>query len=312
MSKAKTKVDKTLVEEFVKKKFASYAESFEVISGGESSQGFFFSSQNNEYVIRVNKRVFGFEKDKYAYQAFHSSEILIPETFMLGKLTDELYFSITKRAAGKLFSELNRKETAGAIHTIIQTLDAIHSIDISNTSGFGSFDTQGKANLKSFRDHLEKLITEMPEDYEKEAGNKLLEKNIIVGLLEKYKTLLDYSSDVRSLVHADFGFSNTTVDNNEITGIFDWEHAMYGDFLYDVAWLDFWGNRESSKIKVDYKNIFLKHYQERGTDIKNYNERILLYKLNFGIGAMMFFVRSEQEKKYSDTKAHLLGLTKDL
>lgn len=57
MSTAKTKVDREIVENFIKEKFSTDAHSFETISDGEGSQALFFSSNNKEYVIRVNKIV---------------------------------------------------------------------------------------------------------------------------------------------------------------------------------------------------------------------------------------------------------------
>ena len=42
------------------------------------------------------------------------------------------------------------------------------------------------------------------------------------------------------LLHGDYGFDNVLVDQGKISGVLDWANAKYGDFLYDVAWLDFW------------------------------------------------------------------------
>ena len=64
MSTAKTKVYKENVVDFIKKSFSKDAGSFETITDGELSQGFFFSANNRNYVVRVNKRLIGFEKDK--------------------------------------------------------------------------------------------------------------------------------------------------------------------------------------------------------------------------------------------------------
>ena len=302
MSTAKTKIDKEIDSEFVKNSFSKDADSFETITDGEGSQGFFFSSNNRDYVIRVNRRLNGFEKDKYAYEHFYSKDIPIPKTNLLGKLNKNLYFSITERAKGKLLSDCSEKEKYSSMPSIIKTLDAIHTVNISNTQGFGSFDSQGKANFQSCADALTEQITRMPEGFKKEADNELLEKDVIEYLLKKYKALLKYCPEIKYLVHGDFGSNNATVDNHQITGVFDWELALYGDFLYDVAWLDFWGGN------IDFKGIFLKHYQEKGVDTENYEERILCYKLNFGIGALMFYVNSGQEKKYLYAKAELMKI----
>ena len=115
MSTAKTKIDKEIVIEFVKNSFSKDADSFETITDGEGSQGFFFSSNNRDYVIRVNRRLNGFEKDKYAYEHFYSKDIPIPKTNLLGKLNKNLYFSITERAKGKLLSDCSEKEKYSSI-----------------------------------------------------------------------------------------------------------------------------------------------------------------------------------------------------
>lgn len=302
MSTAKTKVDKENVIDFVKNSFSKDADFFETIAEGESSQSFFFSAEERDYVIRVNKRLNGFEKDKYAYDHFNSQDIPIPKTILLGKLNKNLYFSITERAKGKLLSDCNSKEVQSSIPSIIKTLDAIHAVNISKAKGYGSFDSQGKANSQSNMDGVEGLMKETSEDFKKEANNKLLEKDLIVKLLKKYKALSRFCPETRNLVHGDYGSNNTTVDNHQITGVFDWEHASYGDFLFDVAWLDFWDD------KVDYKEIFLKHYQEKGVDVKDYEERILCYKLRFGTGSLMFYIKSGQDEKYLVAKAKLMKI----
>jgi|TARA_Y100000310_G_C20622058_1_gene783913 hygromycin-B 4-O-kinase len=302
MSTAKTKIDKEIIVEFVKNSFSKDAESFETIADGEMSQGFFFSANKKDFVIRVNKRLNGFEKDKYAYEHFYSKDMPIPKTILLGELNKNLYFSITERAKGRLLCDYNEKETHNSMPNIIKTLDAIHAVDISKTKGFGSFDSQGKTDFQSHTDALTKQIKMTLESFKKEADNKLLEKDVIEYLLKKYKALFKYCPEIRYLVHGDFGSDNVTVNNNQITGVFDWELASYGDFLFDVAWLDFW------RDNIDYKGIFLRHYQKKGVDTKNYEERILCYKLNFGIGSLMFYINSGQEKKYLATKAELMKM----
>ena len=164
MSTAKTKVYKENVVDFIKKSFSKDAGSFETITDGELSQGFFFSANNRNYVVRVNKRLIGFEKDKYAYEHFHSEDIPIPKTILLGKFDKNLYFSITDRAKGKLISDCNQEETQSSMPSIIKTLDAIHAVNISNVKGYGSFDLQGKASKQSNMDGVEELMKETSKD----------------------------------------------------------------------------------------------------------------------------------------------------
>lgn len=254
----------------------------------------------------------GFEKDKYAYEKFSSSKLPIPETVLLGNFNENLVFSITYRAKGKLTSTSSKQEVELALPNIIETLDAIHQIDISDSVGYGAFDSSGNATLSTFREHLDKAVTEIPELLHKNAACPFLEADVVNSLLEKYKKLLDYCPNVRYLVHGDYGFNNLMIDGDKVTGVFDWEHGMYGDFLYDVAWLDFWGNRPDLNNGINYADVFLKHYQERGVEIENYHERVLLHKLNLGIKSLTFYAYSNQEHKYNDAKAMLLKLTENI
>jgi hypothetical protein len=47
-------------------------------------------------------------------------------------------------------------------------------------------------------------------------------------------------STERVLLHGDLGFTNLLADERGITAVLDWANAMYGDPLYDLAWLSYW------------------------------------------------------------------------
>jgi hygromycin-B 4-O-kinase len=44
----------------------------------------------------------------------------------------------------------------------------------------------------------------------------------------------------RRLIHQDLINRNVLVTGTKITAVFDWGNAMYGDPLYDAAWLIYW------------------------------------------------------------------------
>ncbi len=303
MSTIKTKIDSGKVLVFLNENFAKNINSIETIVGGEISQGFFFSSGGKDYVIRINKKPDGFEKDRYAYKHFNSKNIPIPETLAMGKLDDTLHYSITERVRGKTMDNLDKTQTLSLVPSIIKTLDAIHNTPISNVE-FGDWGNNEVAKNSSWNEHLLKFIDRNSSDIEKGRCKDFLEKDIIQKLTKKYLSLLDYCPEIKHLIHADFGFSNTLADGKKVTGVIDWANSKYGDFLYDVAWLSFW------EQKIDYKNIFLGHYIKNNINIDNFEERILCYKLHFGIGSLFFFAKSDQEKVYSTTREMLLELIK--
>lgn len=301
MSTIKTKIDNEVVLNFLKSDFAPDIQSLTTIKEGETSQAFSFSSKDSEFIIRVNPKKHGFEKDKYAYEHFNSQKVPIPKTFQIGQLSDNFYYSITEKAMGKVIDHFEKEEIRRFIPELIAVLDSIHSFDIGETQ-FGDWEVDGKALETSWKNYLHKLIRRF-EGYEnKTPGSTLLEPAIVQKLVARYKELVDYCPNIRHLVHADYGFNNLLSDGKKITGVIDWELSKYGDFIYDIAWLSFW------ETAIDYADIFLKHYQKMNVSVPNFQERLLCYKLHFGLGALSFFSNSEQEKSYKQTKERLLGL----
>ena len=104
------------------------------------------------------------------------------------------------------------------------------------------------------------------------------------------------------LIHADYGGNNLMSDGKKITGVLDFGNSSYGDFLYDVAWLDFWWN------ELDYKKEFYNYYAKKGVDLTDFEERILCYQLHMGLGILGFFIMSEQKDKYDYAKKRIFGL----
>jgi len=321
MSTLKTKIDNEEVFDFLKKNFSADIPSLTPIKEGETSQAFSFSSKAGEFVIRVRSacaaqaRKDGFEKDKYAYEHFDSENIPVPCMFQMGRLNDQLCYAITEKAKGKIIDYFTKDEVRTFMLAQIETLDAIHNFDVSNTSHFGDWDSQGHARKASWKEYLLQLVDDFSVFEDKES---ILKCDVIETVLARFTELIDYCPNIRHLVHGDFGFNNVLSDGKRITGVIDWELSKYGDFLYDAAWLSFW------ETEIDYAGIFLKHYkdlpfgqnlsvryvrsEDTGVSVPNFHERILCYKLHFGLESLKFSSDSQQEATYRWTKERLLGL----
>jgi hygromycin-B 4-O-kinase len=69
-------------------------------------------------------------------------------------------------------------------------------------------------------------------------------------------------------------------------------NARYGDFLYDVAWLDLWSPKDG------WHDRFRQYYQSRGRDIPFYSERILCYQTNMSLDALKFYAKGGNKAAY--------------
>jgi hygromycin-B 4-O-kinase len=56
----------------------------------------------------------------------------------------------------------------------------------------------------------------------------------------RLKDMVASCPEERHLIHSDLLHYNVLVAGDQISAVFDWGCALYGDLLYDVAWLTFW------------------------------------------------------------------------
>jgi hygromycin-B 4-O-kinase len=129
-----------------------------------------------------------------------------------------------------------------------------------------------------------------------------LERDIWESLYIRMVKLLDSCPDDRYLVHSNYGFGNVLAEGGRITAALDWLDAKYGDFLYDVAWLDFWAP------EIGFQARFATHYAERGVAVPNYAERILCYECYIALDALRFFAKRRNEEAYRWARERILVL----
>jgi hygromycin-B 4-O-kinase len=76
-----------------------------------------------------------------------------------------------------------------------------------------------------------------------------------------------------------------------ITAVLDWLDAQYGDFLYDVAWLDFWSSGFA--------------FPERC--VAHYAERILCYQRSIALNVLRFFAQRQNVEAYRFARHAILS-----
>lgn len=289
MSTVKTQVKISEVKRFLQKEFGESITLLKPVGGGEYSCAFVFNAKDEKYIIRVNKTAKSYRKDRYAYNNFHSNTIPIPKIIRIGRFNKRLYFTISERAEGKLLDDFTIKELNKLLPQIVNVLDAIHSTKISGKNRkAGDLNTRGIGTFDSWKEYI--LAKRNRTGMEKEFFGEIEAK---IASLIKY-----CPGEKQYLVHGDYGFNNVLSDGKKITGVIDWGESKYGDFLYDVAWLDFWSHN------IKYAKKFKIHYQRVGTKIPNYEERIACYKLFLGLSSFNFFTNSGQKHNASWVKKH--------
>lgn len=301
MSTAKTQVNQDQLESFFHDHLHLPEAAYQTVADGELSQAYFYETPEGERVLRINSQTQeGFLKDQYAADHFPDAGIPVPKILETGELEPGMFFSISERVPGQTLDKLSAEEMDSLMPEIIKTVDAIHSIPPMG-EGFGYWQLDGSGKYTSWRETLAAM--QVADDDDKLPGVDFFDQALHDQLKAKIDALLTYCPEERVLLHADFGFNNTLSDGKSITGVIDWHGSMYGDPLFDVAWLDFWGSKQG------YAARFRQYYESRGRLPAHFDERIKCYSLLTGMGSLAFFAKSGQPEKYEFAKNRVFSIS---
>lgn len=300
MSTAKTRVPTAELRDFFNWHLGLPDAQYETIEEGETSQAYFFDDSEGPRVLRINSSMQeGFLKDKFAAEHFAKDDLPIPRTYEVGEVSPGIYFSITERAQGKLLNQFNVEETDAMMAEIIRTATLIHDTPPVGL-GYGWWDPAGQGRFANWPDAVRAMQT-APDDH-KLHDVAFFDQAIHDDLQGDIERLIPYCPAERSLLHGDYGFKNTLADGQKITGVIDWQSSMYGDPLYDVAWLEFWRKEQR------FAEQFREYYASMNREMKHFNERIRCYSLLTALSSMAFFAKSGQPDKYDFSKQRLQTL----
>lgn len=298
MSDHKPSINTTQVLTLLQDHFALSITGLTPLEGGEVAQTFSFSVAGQDYIIRFNSSALAeaFAKEAYIFRHFTSPHVPMPTIEHLGQFQNFSY-AISSKLPGQQLNKLPLEEFKRLIPALIETLVAIHQIDVRDRTGFGSFDAQGVGQSPTWRDHLAGVNQEEPEGqffgkWHHLFETSFLERAYFESFYNRLVEALPYCPEERYLVHGDYGFDNVLAAEGAITAVLDWPNAKYGDFLYDVAWLDFWA------AEANFHAQFHQYYLTHGWAIPHYTERIHCYQAYMGLNALRFFAKVGNHPAY--------------
>jgi hygromycin-B 4-O-kinase len=307
MSSAQPQLEPAAVLALLQEHMPAPIERLEAVTGGQIARTFSFASGGQEYIVRFNTTHMGanFAKEAYIYDHFASPLLPIAPVMHVGHFQDLIY-AISRKLPGRPLTTLSRDEHVALLPALMRTLDAIHACDIGDQPGWGTFGDDGAGLFTGWRASLALINQEEPEwdffgKWHTLFDTTFLERAVFDRIYSRMTDLLPFCPEDRSLVHGNFGFGNVLAQDGRITGVLDWIDAKYGDFVYDIAWLDFWAP------DFDVPARFAAHYASAGTNVPHYDERVLCYTCYIGLDALRFFAKTTQEDAYRWTRERLLA-----
>lgn len=277
------------------------------IEGGQVARTFAFRSSEQEYIIRFNHDKMldsNLPKEVYLMHKFAGTAIPLPPLLHVGRLGD-LHFAISRKMPGQMLTALSPQEVRDLVPQILDILATIHSFDISDTQGYGGFGDQGKGHFPSWSDRLHMIAREEADnDYFGKWYNlfdeTFLERDLYQDLYRRMCDLLVYCPEDRYLIHGGLSLRNMLAQDGKITAVLDWLDASYGDFVYDIAVLNFWSPW------LGMREAFQEYHQQRQRELPFYAERLLCYECYHALGGLRFYAKSGHKQGYQLMRALIL------
>ena len=294
------------------------ARRIERIAHGEWSKAFSFSSGAGDrmgYVVRFSALEEDFQKDQIAARFFGERRLPIPKLVDFGEAFDG-YYTVSERATGEYLDSLDTRDMHSVLPSLLEAIDAMREADISATTGFGVWDATGHARAASWREAL-LLVGEDRRGARLDGWRDALARSptglapFAVGL-ERLRQLLHALPDVgRHLIHADLLNYNVLVQGAHISAVLDWGSAMYGDWVFDIAWFAFWQPWYPDWTGIDFEAEARRHFQDIGLGVPAFSERMRCCELVIGLGNQTYcaFRGEERWPQLAEVAERTLALT---
>jgi hygromycin-B 4-O-kinase len=260
------------IEDMVRQRFESVF-NFSPIAEGLTSQAFTFRSSSAVYVIRINRAIEGFRKDLFVSRKFASPALPIPDVIEVGYLERGDAYCVSRLAPGVRLNDLHADEIERITGPTMRVMEAITSSNLTGTAGFGRFDATGAAPYATWKEYLSNVDDLHRFDW-RQAINEV-DPGVIDQAKRLVMALVPDCPEYRCLIHGDFGSYNVLADADHITAVIDWDLAMFGDPLYEVANLFFW-----SETCLE---PHIAHCTSQWSGLPHWHERLLCYQLHIGL-----------------------------
>ena len=273
---------------FLTDRFGSSVRDVSPLGAGKWSRAFSFAVDDRRLVVRFGDHDEDFVKDRIAF-SWQQPGLPVPVFIDLGEAFDTFY-AVTERADGRFLDHLDRNEVARVLPSVLRLLDALRRVPVADGAGFGQWNRYGVGEHSSWRDALLTVESTRPQvDGWKHRLQKWPDCQQAFDLgFERLRLLADRMPSGRDVIHRDLVNRNVLVADASVTAVFDWGCSLYGDHLYDIAWLTFCASYTAGFDRVETHRVARRHHVEHGIDPDDFDQRVNCYELHIGLGALVY------------------------
>jgi hygromycin-B 4-O-kinase len=275
---------------FLVDRFGAGVTDVERIGGGAWSKAYAFRRDGAPFIVRFGSFPDDFERDRLA-GGYASADLPIPEVTEIGRAFGGFY-AISERLFGGFIDHLDGERMRATLPSLFAALDAARGVDLSATTGYGSWDPTGVAPHPSWMAALLDVATDRPED-KGHGWRRRLEASATGAerfdeALHHMAALAPFCPEERHLIHRDLLHFNVLVADDRISAVFDWGCALYGDFLYDLASIAFWSAWFPAWHGIDVRAEAARHFAAIGVEVPHFAERFRCCQIHAGLDAQQF------------------------
>ena len=279
------------VDDIVRNSIGEEIDEITRIVRGESNEVYGIrTKQNKDVILRIghwDKKTF--EREAWAVEQAVLVGVPVPVFLAVGDQSTEgkpIYFCIQEKLQGTTLDTLlhSKKLSTERARIIVENageaMGKLHSI---STTGWGYLTQLNVGESESLADKYAKVETQA-ERVDAALKSTKVPVPPIETILEQLETGLYVHEGNQRLVHGDFGPKHIFVDDQDnITGIIDWEQAQSADPVVELARWNFWFEKTTP---LDW----LRTGHDRVASIgDSYDERFRIAKLEAAIWTLMYF-----------------------
>ncbi|TAJ19488.1 MAG: aminoglycoside phosphotransferase family protein [Dehalococcoidia bacterium] len=306
-------VDIAEVDQFLRTHLGDGVTDVQSLRDGAWSRAFSFRISGQARVARFSATADDFEKDRVAAK-YASADLPIPRIFDISRAPGG-FCAVSERAFGDSLDDLDGERMRRVLPSLFATLDAARAVDLSTASGYGWWDASGNAPHATWAAAL--LATADPANATKIPGWRAALDQSPTGsaaFVETYarlEQLVEMVPNTRYLVHSDMLNHNVLVEGDHVSAVLDWGNAMAGDFLYDIALIDFWSPWYSAWNGISIQQEAARHYAAIGLDVPRYAERIRCYQVHIGLDHLAYNAFMGRWDELDRVARHTLAVVRD-